>query len=62
MKNLPEPLESVDWSLTTFTGARREQLKRWADLPLDLIVASLEEMEGLVDTAQPITSCEDGDR
>jgi hypothetical protein len=37
----------VDWSLTTFDGARREQLRRWAELPLAEILAALEEMEAL---------------
>jgi hypothetical protein len=35
----------IDWSLTTWEGARREQLRRWAELPLENIVAALEEME-----------------
>jgi hypothetical protein len=33
--------------LTTWQGARREQLRRWAELPLDRIVSALEEMEDL---------------
>ncbi len=37
----------IDWSLTTYDGARREQLRRWAALPLERIVAALEEMEQL---------------
>jgi hypothetical protein len=37
----------IDWSLTTFEGARREQLRRWAELPLADILAALEEMEAL---------------
>jgi hypothetical protein len=37
----------IDWSLTTFEGARREQLRRWAELPLVEILAALEEMEAL---------------
>lgn len=37
----------VDWRLTTFDGARREQLRRWAQLPLEDILAALEEMESL---------------
>jgi hypothetical protein len=36
---------NIDWSLTTWEGARREQLRRWALLPLENIVAALEEME-----------------
>jgi hypothetical protein len=41
-------LVSIDWSLTTWEGARREQLRRWALLPLENIVAALEEMETFV--------------
>jgi len=37
----------IDWSLTTWEGARREQLRRWAALPLENIVAALEEMDTL---------------
>ena len=37
----------VDWRLTTWEGARREQLRRWAGLPLESIILALEEMEEL---------------
>ena len=37
----------IDWSLTTWEGARREQMRRWAALPLESIVRALEEMEDL---------------
>jgi hypothetical protein len=40
-------LEEIDWSLTTWEGARREQLRRWAALPLESVVSALEEMETL---------------
>lgn len=39
--------ENIDWSLTTWEGARREQLRRWSELPLERIVAALEEMQRL---------------
>lgn len=39
----------VDWSLTTWDGSRREALRRWARLPLEQIIAALEEMQGLSD-------------
>ena len=39
--------EEIDWSLTTWEGARREQLRRWAALPLERIVLALEEMQEL---------------
>jgi hypothetical protein len=43
----PDALEGFDWSLTTWEGSRREQMRRWAELPLDRIIAALEEMEDL---------------
>lgn len=49
MTELPPNLRSVDWTATTFEGARREQMRRWAELPLDRLIASLEEMADLVE-------------
>jgi hypothetical protein len=37
----------VDWHLTTWEGARREEQRRWSRLPLKRIVAALEEMADL---------------
>lgn len=34
----------IDWRLTTFDGVRREQMRRWAALPLETILAAQEEM------------------
>jgi len=42
-----DPADNINWSLTTWEGARREQLRRWAELPLERIVLALEEMEEL---------------
>ena len=39
--------QNVDWSLTTWEGARREQMRRWALLPLERAIMALEEMETL---------------
>jgi hypothetical protein len=39
--------DNIDWTLTTWEGARREQLRRWAQLPLEQIIAALEEMQEL---------------
>jgi hypothetical protein len=39
--------DAVDSRLTTWEGARREQLRRWAALPLERVVLALEEMEEL---------------
>lgn len=36
-----------DWSLATFDGARREQMRRWSELPLERIIAAIEEMGDL---------------
>jgi len=45
--------KDIDWSLTTWEGARREQLRRWAALPLERIVAALEEMQELAASLHP---------
>ena len=39
--------ETIDWSLTTWEGSRKEQLRQWAQLPLENIIAALEEMSDL---------------
>jgi|GEM_PF-300208 len=41
------PADDIDWSLTTWEGARREQLRRWAALPLERIILAIEEMDEL---------------
>jgi len=48
-------VDEIDWSLTTFEGARREQQRRWAELPLESILRAQEEMQALADwLATPI--------
>ena len=42
-----DPERDIDWRLTTWEGARRETMRRWAALPLHRIVAALEEMESV---------------
>lgn len=42
-----QPADGIDWSLTTWEGSRREQLRRWAALPLERIILAIEEMEEL---------------
>ena len=49
MRKLPPELEQIDWSLTTWEGSRREQMRRWAALPLRNIIAAIEEMERISD-------------
>lgn len=39
--------DDIDWSLTTWEGSRREQLRRWADLSLREILLAQEEMREL---------------
>jgi len=39
-----DPLDAIDWSLTTWEGARREQLRRWKELSFDEILRAQEEM------------------
>ena len=36
--------DNIDWSLTTWEGARREQMRRWAALPLEQIIQAIEDM------------------
>lgn len=43
----------IDWNLTTWEGARREQLRRWAKLPLESIIAALEEMQQITEWLHP---------
>lgn len=44
-KELREP--RPDWSSATWEGATREQMRRWAELPLERIIAAQEEMAEL---------------
>jgi hypothetical protein len=39
----------IDWSLTTWEGARREQMRRWSQMPLAEMILALEEMQVLAD-------------
>lgn len=41
--------DDIDWSLTTWEGSRREQLRRWSELTMDEILAAQEEMAGLAE-------------
>jgi hypothetical protein len=49
MKSADAPEQAIDWSLTTWEGARREQVRRWAEMPLAEIILALEEMQVLAD-------------
>lgn len=50
---------AIDWRLTTWEGARREQLRRWAALPLERFVAALEEMQELAEWLSPTQPVEE---
>lgn len=47
MSNEVEKPGDIDWSLTTWEGSRREQLRRWSELPLERIIAAIEEMDDI---------------
>lgn len=49
MAETERPEDGVDWRLTTWEGARREQLRRWAALPLERIILALEEMQDVAE-------------
>ena len=49
MPDIERETDGIDWSLTTWEGARREQLRRWAALPLERIIVALEEMQDLAE-------------
>lgn len=42
--------KAIDWSLATWEGAEREQLRRWAMLSLEEIVLAQEEMQRLAES------------
>jgi len=41
--------DRIDWSLTTWEGARREQMRRWGRMPLADMIRALEEMQVLAE-------------
>ena len=43
----------IDWSLTTWEGSRREQIRRWSELTMDEILAAQEEMADLAEKLGP---------
>lgn len=52
------PTPDFDWRLTSFEGARREQLRRWAQLPFERILLAIEEMQ---DIARLLGTAPDGE-
>lgn len=49
MKAAANNLEDIDWSLCTYAGAEREQLRIWSRLPLRAKLAAVEEMGDLAE-------------
>lgn len=49
MPRIEEKKPSIDWSLTTWEGSRRAQLRRWAELSLEEIIQAQEEMRELAE-------------
>ena len=47
MSDVERQADIIDWSLTTWEGSRREQLRRWAALSLEEILLAQEEMREL---------------
>ncbi|MDR4469392.1 MAG: hypothetical protein MRJ68_14040 [Nitrospira sp.] len=50
MENNKPQTSDFDWRVTTFEGARREQLRRWAQLPLEDVIRAIEEMQDITDS------------
>lgn len=51
-----EPQGEIDWSLTTWEGSRREQLRRWCSLTLRERLEALDDMTLLVEHFQQMRS------
>ena len=49
MPEEPDKPDDIDWSLTTWEGSRREQLRRWSELTFDEILEAQEEMAELAE-------------
>jgi len=50
--------QEIDWSLTTWEGARREQVRRWSKMSLTQIILALEEMQAIAEKLSPPRSAE----
>jgi hypothetical protein len=44
---MPDEFDAIDWSVTTWEGSRREQMRRWSELTFDEILRAQEEMAEL---------------
>jgi len=50
--------DDIDWNLTTWEGARREQLRRWSQMPLAEMILALEEMQVLAERLSKVAKVE----
>ena len=50
--------DDIDWNLTTWEGARREQLRRWSQMPLAEMILALEEMQVLAERLSKVDKVE----
>ena len=53
MPDTDQRSDTIDWSLTTWEGSRREQLRRWSELTLEEIIRAQEEMRELAVITAP---------
>lgn len=53
-----QPADGINWSLTTWEGSQREQLRQWAALPLEQMIQAIEEMGDLVQQFRQIRETE----
>ena len=58
--NENDAAEEIDWTLTTWEGARREQQRRWKNLSLREIILALEEMQSLAERLSSSPESESG--
>ncbi len=57
--NEPQTPE-IDWSLTTWEGARREQMRRWGKMSLAQMILALEEMQAIAEKLSPTGDLHNG--
>jgi len=59
---LTENNDAIDWSITTWEGSRREQMRRAAKIPFDRILDCIEDMADISDelSGQAVDSGEGG--
>ncbi len=58
---MPDKFDQIDWSVTTWEGNRKEQIRRWSRLTFDQILHAQEEMAELARELSP-SGMKAGDR